>query len=453
MAVLVSLGAIAVAQRGILPPPVIYAYVALYGLAGSLPYLADRLLTPRLVGLPRTLVFPLTLVSLEFLLSRTPLGTFGALAYSQYSNLPLVQVVSLTGIWGLSFLVAWFAAVANEVWEHGLAWSVIARSVGLYGGVLLSVLAFGSARLAFFPPEAPTARVAGLTPDRALSDAVENHPSLDVAPGTDATRAAARADLAPILDDLLARSRQEARAGARLVVWSEAAALALEEDAAAVIGRARALAQEEGIHLQLGLLVFRRADQPPFVENRAVLIDPQGEVVWDYHKSVPVPGGEASRLAAGPGVVPTETTPIGRLATVICYDADFPELVRQAGVAGAALLLVPASDWQEVKATHTQMATFRAVENGVTLVRPTRQGISLAVDPQGRVLAAADYYAADQTAIVAAVPTRGVATLYARIGDSFAYLCILGLVVLAGAALFRRRALATMHRVPAPSPA
>ena len=118
-------------------------------------------------------------------------------------------------------------------------------------------------------------------------------------------------------------------------------------------------------------------------------------------------------------------------------------------MAGAALLLVPASDWQEVKATHTQMATFRAVENGLSLVRPTRQGISLAVDPQGRVLAAADYYAADRTAIVAAVPTRGVATLYARVGDSFAYLGIAGLGILGVLALLHGR-LATLARLGQP---
>jgi apolipoprotein N-acyltransferase len=147
--------------------------------------------------------------------------------------------------------------------------------------------------------------------------------------------------------------------------------------------------------------------------------------------------------------VPTQATPIGRLATVICYDADFPELVRQAGTAGADLLLVPASDWQEVKATHTQMATFRAVENGVTLVRPTRQGISLAVDPQGRVLAAADYYAADRAAIVAAVPTRGVATLYARIGDSCGYLSLAGLGILAVLA-WRHRRTATLSGLGQP---
>ena len=50
------------------------------------------------------------------------------------------------------------------------------------------------------------------------------------------------------------------------------------------------------------------------------------------------------------------------------------------------------------------------------------------------------------------VPVRGVATVYALIGDSFAYLCLLGLVVLVAMALLRQRALARLDTVPGPSP-
>ena len=48
-----------------------------------------------------------------------PLGTFFNLAYSQYTNLPLLQVMSVAGLWAVSFLVTWFAGVANYAWEGG----------------------------------------------------------------------------------------------------------------------------------------------------------------------------------------------------------------------------------------------------------------------------------------------------------------------------------------------
>ena len=76
------------------------------------------------------------------------------------------------------------------------------------------------------------------------------------------------------------------------------------------------------------------------------------------------------------------------------------------------------------------------------MVRPTRQGLSTAVDYMGRVLGQADSFTAAKTVMVAAVPTQGVPTIYTRIGDSFAYLCVVGLVILAGAALSRQRVMA-----------
>jgi apolipoprotein N-acyltransferase len=144
---------------------------------------------------------------------------------------------------------------------------------------------------------------------------------------------------------------------------------------------------------------------------------------------------------------------LGRLASVICFDMDFPWLVGQAGQAHADLLIAPSLDWDTAKISHAQLATVRAVENGVSLLRPSGDGLSQAVDHQGRVLAAADSFATDKAVFLTSVPARGVATVYAVIGDSFAYLCMLGWLSLAGMVLFRRRAFGRLDTVPAPSPA
>jgi apolipoprotein N-acyltransferase len=81
---------------------------------------------------------------------------------------------------------------------------------------------------------------------------------------------------------------------------------------------------------------------------------------------------------------------------------------------------------------HSRTATFRALENGVNLIRPTRQGTSLATDYLGRLLGYnTDYFVVDTHTLITSVPTQGVRTMYARIGDSFAYLCVLGLATLA----------------------
>jgi apolipoprotein N-acyltransferase len=62
----------------------------------------------------------------------------------------------------------------------------------------------------------------------------------------------------------------------------------------------------------------------------------------------------------------------------------------------------------------------------------------VAVDYEGHMLAATDYYTTDPQVMVAYVPMQGVHTIYDTIGDLFAWLSLAGLVVLIGVALARR---------------
>jgi apolipoprotein N-acyltransferase len=114
----------------------------------------------------------------------------------------------------------------------------------------------------------------------------------------------------------------------------------------------------------------------------------------------------------------------------ICFDLDFPHYIRQVGMAQADLFLVPSSDWEAIKLVHHIPAAFRAVENGVPMVRATRWGLSAVVDPYGRVLAQLDSFVTSNQTLVAQVPLGGVRTLYARFGDWFAWLCVAGLLAL-----------------------
>ena len=405
-----------VSMRGGLIPAETLTY-AVGGAFGVLPYVADTALARRVPGWARTLIFPATAVVLDWAFGLTSLGTLGSIAYSQFGFLPFTQMAAITGIWGMVFLIMWLAPVANEIWEHGLRWATMRSSVIPLAAVLLMALLLGSVRLAFFQPTVPTVRVAALAADRALSESDQH---------------------GQVIDDLLARTRREAQAGAKIVGWAEAAVFVRKEDEDALVRRAEALAREQHIYLQLGLIVELSTEHYPFAENRAILIDPSGKVVQNYYKAIH-PLGDADVFAPGPGVVPTTETPYGRLATIICFDVDFPALVRQAGQARADILLVPSNDWQPVDEIHARAATFRSVENGVAMVRPTGNGISVAVDHLGQPLATADYFTTPALTMVADVPTRGVGTIYSRIGDAVAYGCIALLVILCTTTLFASR--------------
>ncbi len=428
--------------QGMVPVPVVALYFLItggYGLIFFLPYVADRLLTPRLKGLAATLVFPLAWVTVEYANSlANPYGTWASLAYTQYGNLPLVQLVSVTGLWGLSFLITWFASVVNWAWEQGFDWPRVRLGVGLYVGILGAVLLFGSARVALFPPEADTVRVASLTPSRDLL--AERQKIFDRfvsgEPMTDAQWESGRALWNTILDDLVERSQLEARAGAKIVVWPEGAASMWEEDEMANIERGRELARQEGVYLQMALGSIPPDFPNSLIGNKLIMIDPSGKILWEYFKAKPVPG---EPVVPGDGIIPTADTPYGRVAAVICFDMDFHALIRQAGQARVDLLLAPSADWKDIDRLHTQMATFRAVENGFSLARHTSNGLAIAVDYQGQVLATSDFFTTDPQVMVAHLPMKGVRTIYSVVGDLFAWLCVAGFLALVGWVVVQRK--------------
>ena len=86
------------------------------------------------------------------------------------------------------------------------------------------------------------------------------------------------------------------------------------------------------------------------------------------------------------------------------------------------------------------MATFRGVENGLSLFRPVNNGLSLASDSHGRIIAQADQFRSKPHTLIANVPTGGISTLYTRYGDWFAWLnCLLFFVLMMVSLITRRR--------------
>ena len=128
-------------------------------------------------------------------------------------------------------------------------------------------------------------------------------------------------------------------------------------------------------------------------------------------------------------------TPYGRLSSVICFDADSVQLLHQAGRGRADLVLIPSNDWRAIDPWHTQMAVFRGIEQGFNTVRHVSGGLSVATDYQGRIRGLMDHYQTpSERQLVAEVPTKGVQTIYSRVGDLFSWLALAGLAGLALAA-------------------
>lgn len=132
------------------------------------------------------------------------------------------------------------------------------------------------------------------------------------------------------------------------------------------------------------------------VANSAVCIDAAGEIAGVYRKTHPF-GDERDAYAAGEELVTVELG--GRvLGLMICFDMEFPEVARALADRSADMLVTISANSPPFEVDHDVFARARALENGLPHVYVNRvgeedglafSGGSLALDPDGRVLAAA----------------------------------------------------------------
>jgi apolipoprotein N-acyltransferase len=412
---------------GGLPRPMVPFLAVGIGFLWSLPYLADRLINERLPGFSSTLVYPLATTTIEFLFIHfNPLGTWGATGFTQYGNLPLMQLASVTGMIGITFLMGWFASVANWAWENRRSGAEVLRGLGVFATVLAIVLLFGFVRLNLAPTSETdeTVRVAGITarPNFILWERVVELSAPSV------TSPAAQQELQSHWDAYFVATAREAQAGAKVITWPELSVFTAPSDEASYIAKGQEVAQQNGIYLTIPFGIVE-PETGQRLENKLVMIDPTGAIVMEHIKY----GGhiiEGGRR--GDGILQTVATPFGMLSAIICYDGDFPTIVQQSGLNGTGLMLVPSSDWFEIDPIHTQMAVFRAIENGMSLVRQTHGGLSIAVDAYGRVLAQSDFFGTTDRTMVAQVPVKHVPTLYTSFGRWFEWLFVVGFLGVVG---------------------
>lgn len=218
------------------------------------------------------------------------------------------------------------------------------------------------------------------------------------------------------IQDASALIREAAKAGAQYVQTPEMTSLLVrdrerlmtlvtDEDHDPALAAFRALARELGIHLHIGSLAVRFADERERVANRGFLIAPDGEIVARYDKihmfDVDLGRGESWRESRTyqPGEVAIAADlPWGRLGLTICYDLRFSALYRALAEAGASFLAVPAAFTQQTGEAHWHvLLRARAIETGSFVFAAAQAGKhedgretfghSLIVDPWGKILA------------------------------------------------------------------
>jgi len=395
--------------------------------------------TVRHFGSMALILSPATWVSVE--LARTyALSGFPwvLLGYSQIDLAPIAQVASLFGVYGVSAVTALpaaalaFALAGGDTARGGaMRWLPVAATVLLLGVIWW----WGSARIgAGDLLRAGRPLQVGIVQGDIRQDVKWDPQERD-----------------RILLKYLTLSRQVAAQGVRLIIWPESATTFMFNEDFLRAAEVRRLARESGAAILFGTDEIERAT-PPRYYTSAFLVGADGMLKGTYRKSHLVPWGEYVPLqnllffvgplvegvggfSPGPGAVALRFDDVV-LSTAICYEIVFPRLVADGVTAGSHLLTTLTNDawygWSSAPYQHWEQARMRAIEQGRYLVRAAQTGVSGSVDPYGRTLVKTDLFV--PAAIRTEVRLLDGTTLYARIGDGFAYACALLTVLMAASA-------------------
>lgn len=408
-----------------------------------IPCLIDRSLHKRIRNqLLSTLVYPASLIVIQFLLSYVEqLGTILHWTGSMFSFKPLIQLVSITGVWGPSFLVGWLASIINLLWEEKFELKKVKLPLALFTGLFLLIIIWGSIRLAFFAPDPGTVKVgsviAGFEEDNMFYIYEDDMSETDKLKEKEKYRALTF----KVQDELFASSEKLIPSGIRILSWASGNAVVFAEDEAALINRMQNFARENQIYFFPTLLVLGDYKGPD--QNHVLAIRPDGQIEYDHYK-----GRNPNASFYRGNLVEIIKTPYGRIASPICFEMEFHRFIRQAGKKGVDILLVPGDEPARGAAKmHTEFSMFRTLENGCSMLRTTLEGLTMGVDYQGRVLSQLDFYKTlNNRIIITELPVKGVKTVYSWAGDWFAWLCIIMLVFLVASASFNIDLMNIFHR-------
>lgn len=406
-------------------------YMALYW--GLFAYFLKR---TSLQGISILVAAPSLWVALEYL--RTYLFTghpWALLGYTQYKNISIIQLADITGVYGISFILALFSAIVYEfIRRYRLENSFPLREGLLLLAVLLIPLSYGSIKVSSYKE-----------PERLLSVALIQG---NIEQGVKWNKEY-KEKTVDIYRTLSKKAYEEA-GNLDIIVWPETAVPFYYQQAGSLTRKVRAISKDLDAPILFGSPAYKFENKKVSYLNSAFLIAPGDdkkriETIGRYDKYHLVPFGEyvplgkylffINKITAGIGdFVPgkgvmtldmPERESRGlhvSYGPLICYEGIFPDLVRRFVKNGANVLVNITNDaWYGISSApyqHLSAIVFRSVENGVYMLRAANTGVSAIVDPLGRLEGETGIF--EEGFLTGKIGLADKNTFYTNYGDLFA---------------------------------
>ncbi len=391
-------------------------------------------LQSRLPGALRLLALPVAWAAVEFVKFIAPVVDdwwFVLLAKSQWRFPPALQVLSVTGFPGLSFLVM----LANVALAFLLLRGLRERKIDVASIVALVIVAaiVGWRAVSIPQPPADTFTIAALT------DMVNQDPDIlstgEFASEDFGTSANPPRTSQAIFNVDATLTRSVANQHAAFIVWPENEFS--DADDPHFIDQLKGLAREVDAYIVADVVW----QAPTGMHDTALMVGPEGNEVGRRAKINTTAGEKDAGFVPGPREYPVLHTLYGQVGLGVCWDRHRLFITRELARSGAEIVLMPADDdfgatrW--FPAFHASDGVFRAVENRVAFGLGTINGLSLVIDPYGRITAEGSI---NERGVVSGetftVPGQ---TLYTRWGDWFGWLMVAGTALLFGVAVLNNR--------------
>lgn len=398
----------------VMPLPAALWLIVLLALSWVLVVGLARRVMLRMASPWAVLAYPLLSSGFDTVLASVhPDTNWGSLAYSQAGFLPAVQVLALTGVAGLVFLLSLVPAVLAMATVRGWRAARIPAACTL----VLVAASFGYGWQRVAAPAPPAGALVGLA---VIDDFM--------GPRTPA------ADNERIWAQYERHVTTLAGQGARIVLLPEKIAVLAPADALVVERRLSTLARRNGVWLAADIGI----DDGRAKRNREWLFAPDGRLDADYEKHHMAPPERDYAVGSAFDVRTIDGT---RFGLAICKDMHFAAMGRAYGARAAVAMLVPAWDFGLDAEYAARLSALRGVESGFAMVRASREGLLTVTDAVGRIVAETPSATLPGATLLAHLPAAApIATWYARSGDVIGWLCLgAGLLMLVLA--YRRRSL------------
>lgn len=413
----------------------LHIYTALIAFPLLLPFIIDKILSKYYNGLSSTFIFPLATVAVHYLISLAdPYRAMISPAYSQIDFPAFSQILTLTGMGGILFFISWFAALINYIWDKKFQWKLINKTVIGFTTLILILNIAGYIRLNYAFDAEKNFRVSILNnsgeKDPVYLENIKRIRSgkfkdVDWEKGIDPY-------FAKINQRLINKTINEAKAGAKLIVWAELNSFIRNINYNSFLNKIQNAAKENSCFVAFGLGIFHSDKTAKnFFENKMILIDPLGKIILDFEKR------RTQYKASNP--LPIVETSIGKISTALSFDIFDSHTFLQWRSQKPDLLIISSNGWNDkwsdMDKLQLEAARARAIEHGITIIKSTEKGISAIIDPRGNILAKMDYnIIKPERSLSIHVPLDKSRSVYLLAGNAFNFLSI---ILLVGLSIFK----------------